>query len=66
MSRILWVDGLDERNTNTRDRFISIHCTKHKDKIRTADNHGCVRTRNTDVAELFTLADESTHVIMEE
>ena len=33
MSRILWLDGLDEHNANTHDRFIYIHGTKHEDKI---------------------------------
>ena len=65
MSRILWLDGLDEHNTNTRDRFIYIHGTKHEDKIGIPDSHGCVRMRNADVAELFTLVDEGTHVIIE-
>ena len=66
MSRILWLDGLDEHNANTRDRFIYIHGTKHEDKIGIPDSHGCVRMRNIDVAELFTLVDEGTHVIIEE
>ena len=65
MSRILWLDGLDEHNANTRDRFIYIHGTKHEDKIGIPDSHGCVRMRNADVAELFTLVDEGTHVIIE-
>jgi lipoprotein-anchoring transpeptidase ErfK/SrfK len=66
MSRILWLDGLDEHNANTRDRFIYIHGTKQEDKIGIPDSHGCVRMRNADVAELFTLVDEGTHVIIEE
>src|SRR5438270_6015044 len=33
MSRILWLDGLDEGNTNTRERFIYIYVTKHEGKI---------------------------------
>jgi len=66
MSRILWLDGLDEENANTRDRFIYIHGTKHEDKIGLPDSHGCVRMRNADVAELFKLVDEGTHVIIEE
>ncbi len=66
MSRILWLDGLDEHNVNTRDRFIYIHGTKHEDKIGTPDSHGCVRMRNADVVELFTLVDEGTHVTIEE
>ena len=65
MSRILWLDGLDEHNANTRDRFIYIHGTKHEDKIGTAASHGCVRMRNADVIELFELVDEGTPVIIE-
>ena len=33
MSRILWLDGLDEHNANTRERFIYIHGTKHETEI---------------------------------
>ena len=66
MSRILWLDGLDEHNANTRDRFIYIHGTKHEDKIGIPDSHGCVRMRNTDVVELFALVDEGVPVIIEE
>src|SRR5260370_9742304 len=62
-SRILWLDGLDEHNANTRDRFIYIHGTKHEDEIGTPDSHGCIRMRNTDVIELFALADETTQVV---
>ena len=65
MSRILWLDGLEERNANTRDRFIYIHGTKHEDKIGTAASHGCVRMRNADVIELFDLVDEGTQVVIE-
>src|SRR5205814_8678798 len=32
MSRILWLDGLEEQDANTRDRFIYIHGTKHDHK----------------------------------
>ncbi len=65
-SRILWLDGLDEHNTNTRDRFIYIHGTKHEDKIGTPDSHGCIRMRNADVIELFELVDETTQVVIRE
>src|SRR5207247_8300160 len=66
MSRILWLDGLEEHNANTRDRFIYIHGTKHEDKIGSPDSHGCVRMRNTDVAELFALIDQGAPVVIEE
>ena len=66
MSRVLWLDGLDEQNSNTRDRFIYIHGTKHEDKIGNPASHGCVRMRNEDVLELFDLVDEGAHVTIEE
>jgi lipoprotein-anchoring transpeptidase ErfK/SrfK len=52
MSRILWLDGLDQHNANTRDRFIYIHGTKHEDKIDNLESHGCVRMRHADVTGL--------------
>lgn len=66
MSRILWLDGLDDDNANTRDRFIYIHGTKHEDKIGTPASHGCIRMRNDDVVELFELVDETTSVVIRE
>ena len=64
-SRILWLDGLDDQNANTRDRFVYIHGTKHEDKIGMMASHGCVRMRNADVIELFEMVDEGTPVIIE-
>ena len=66
MSRILWLDGLEEDNANTRERFIYIHGTKHEDKIGRPDSHGCIRMRNADVIELFDLVDEDTPVVIQE
>ena len=66
MSRILWLDGVDEHNANTRDRFIYIHGTKHEDKIGTPASHGCIRMRNADVVELFELVDETAPVVIRE
>ena len=65
MSRILWLDGLDEQNANTRDRYIYIHGTKHEDKIGTPASCGCVRMRNADVIELFDLVDKGMPVVIE-
>jgi lipoprotein-anchoring transpeptidase ErfK/SrfK len=66
MSRILWLDGLDEHNANTRERFIYIHGTKHESKIGSPASCGCIRMRNADVVELFDLVDHDTPVIIEE
>jgi lipoprotein-anchoring transpeptidase ErfK/SrfK len=65
-SRILWLDGLDEHNANTRERFIYIHGTKHEDEIGAPASHGCIRMRNADVIELFELVNETTQVVIRE
>jgi L,D-transpeptidase YbiS len=66
MSRILWLDGLEEHNANTRQRFIYIHGTKHEDKIGQPASHGCIRMRNADVIDLFDLVEEDTPVTIRE
>jgi L,D-transpeptidase YbiS len=63
-SRILWLDGIEEHNANTRDRFIYIHGTRHEDEIGTPASHGCIRMRNADVIELFDLIDEDMPVVI--
>ena len=65
-SRILWLDGMDEENANTLERFIYIHGTKHEDKIGLPASHGCIRMRDDDVIELFELVDETTQVVIRE
>jgi L,D-transpeptidase YbiS len=65
-SRILWLDGLEGHNANTRDRFIYIHGTKHEDDIGSPASHGCIRMRSADVIELFELVDETTPVVIRE
>lgn len=65
LSRILWLDGVDSDNTNTRSRYIYIHGTRHEDKIGQPDSHGCIRMRNADVIELFDLVDVGTPVTIE-
>jgi lipoprotein-anchoring transpeptidase ErfK/SrfK len=65
-SRILWLDGLEPENSNTRERYVYIHGTRHEEKMGTPDSHGCVRMRNSDVIQLFDLVEEGTGVTIEE
>ncbi len=53
VSRILWLDGLEEHNANTRDRFIYIHGTNHEEQIGQPASHGCIRMKNEDLIALF-------------
>ncbi len=62
LSRILWLEGLDEENTNTRNRFIYIHGTNHEETLGTPCSLGCVRMSNREMIELFDLVDVGTPV----
>ena len=53
LTRILWLDGLEEHNANTRDRFIYIHGTNHEDLIGQPASHGCIRMKSADLIALF-------------
>lgn len=57
LTRILWLDGLDPDNANTRDRYIYIHGTNQEHLIGTPASHGCIRMRNDDIIALFDLVD---------
>lgn len=53
ISRILWLDGLEENNKNSKARFIYIHGTHEEGLIGMPASHGCIRMLNADVIELF-------------
>lgn len=53
LTRIFWLEGLEDANANTRERYIYIHGTNQEDRIGTPASHGCVRMRNADIVELF-------------
>ena len=65
MSRILWLDGLEEHNANTRQRYIYIHGTNHEDKIGQPASHGCIRMRNNDLVALFDQVPLGAEVVIE-
>jgi lipoprotein-anchoring transpeptidase ErfK/SrfK len=52
-TRILWLEGLDPDNMNTRDRYIYIHGTNAESKLGTPASMGCVRMNNQDVIDLY-------------
>jgi len=66
VSRILWLEGMEERNANTKDRYIYIHGTNEERRVGQTGSHGCVRLRNADVAELFDAVPVGTPVWVEE
>lgn len=61
-SRILWLDGLEEKNKNSKARYIYIHGTPEEGLLGTPASHGCVRMSNAEVIELFDYLPENTLV----
>lgn len=61
-TRILWLDGLEPDNANTKERYIYIHGTNAESKLGTPASHGCVRLSNEDVIALFDAVPEGAEV----
>ncbi|MEP6671964.1 MAG: L,D-transpeptidase [Chthoniobacter sp.] len=62
VTRILWLDGLEEQNHNARSRGIYIHGTTEEGKIGKPVSYGCIRMRSPDVLEVFEEATIDTPV----
>jgi L,D-transpeptidase YbiS len=62
LTRILWLEGIEGENSNTKDRYIYIHGTNQEVFLGTPASHGCVRMRNADIAECFDEIPEGTPV----
>lgn len=65
LSRILRLDGLDEENANTLERYIYIHGTNREDLIGIPSSHGCIRLANADMIELFDQVADGSEVIIQ-
>ena len=64
-TRILWLEGEEEQNANTRDRYIYIHGTNAESLLGTPASHGCVRMGNDDVIDLFDRVEQGIPVTIE-
>ncbi len=53
VSRIMWLEGLEEQNRNAKARSIYIHGTTEENKLGKNVSWGCIRMRTTDVIELY-------------
>jgi len=62
LTRILWLDGEEDRNKTSKDRYIYIHGTNREDLIGTPTSAGCVCLRNADVMELYDLIPVGTRI----
>lgn len=53
VSRILWLNGTEERNRNAFSRKIYIHGTTEEKRLGKAVSFGCIRMSSRDVVDLF-------------
>jgi lipoprotein-anchoring transpeptidase ErfK/SrfK len=53
LTRILWLDGLEVHNKNTKKRYIYIHGAPDEATMGVPSSKGCIRLRNQDIIELF-------------
>ena len=62
VTRILWLDGLEEHNHNAFSRCIYIHGTPQEALLGTPASFGCIRMRSVDVANLYDLVGRGARV----
>jgi len=62
LTRILWLDGEEDHNKTSKDRYIYIHGTNREDLIGTPASAGCVCLRNAEVIELYDLITVGTRI----
>ena len=55
LTRIIWLDGADGANANSKGRYVYIHGTNHEEDLGKPASHGCVRMKNADIIDLFDL-----------
>ena len=65
LTRILWLEGTEEKNLNTIGRYIYLHRTNQEHLLGTAASHGCIRFSNQDIIEIFDELPVGAEVIVE-
>lgn len=53
LTRILWLDGVEAHNNNTKARYIYIHGSPEQTPMGIPGSKGCIRMHNQDIIELF-------------
>lgn len=66
LTRILWLDGLEEKNANTYSRYIYIHGTNHEDRLGSPVSHGCIRLSRADMLRVYEQVFEGDIVVIKE
>ncbi|MES2803635.1 MAG: L,D-transpeptidase [Bdellovibrionota bacterium] len=62
LTRLLWLEGAEEKNMNTLKRYIYLHGTNQEKLLGTQASHGCIRFSNQDILEVFDLLSVGSEV----
>ncbi len=62
VSRILWLNGKDQHNSNTFSRLIYIHGTPEEWRLGRPASYGCIRMGMRDVVDLYNRVGEGAEV----
>lgn len=62
VTRILWLEGTEEKNRNSFERCIYIHGTPQEEKLGKPASYGCIRMKSADVIDLFERVEVKTPV----
>lgn len=66
LTRIMWLDGVEEKNKKTRSRHIYLHGTDKEGHVGNPASEGCVRLRNRGVIDLYNRVPNGTYVYIRE
>ena len=53
VTRVIWLEGIEEQNRNAKARGIYIHGTTEESRLGDPVSWGCIRMRSCDVVEIF-------------
>lgn len=53
LTRILWLEGCEPHNANTKERYIYLHGTRNESKLGAPASHGCIVFSNLDIIDVF-------------
>ena len=65
LTRILWLDGLEAHNKNTKQRYIYIHGTPDETVLGVPGSKGCIRLHNADMIALFNTVHKGDMVVIQ-
>lgn len=64
LTRILWLEGVEVHNKNTKDRYIYIHGTPDEVLMGVPGSKGCIRMRNQALIAMFNAVEVGENVVI--